>query len=214
MKIIGNTIVLESGDKLNVEVVSSAAQSSNQHTSEAAPASSEAQQGPAAANGLPGKPIDMTLKIVNTHPYAITIDNKINFVLANPCPNGYYYGDNGGKAWTGAYNRVAVILGKEYKAKSITIPANSEVEFQVRYEAITGVVYLNDAKTVFATNLLTGLGGRNLAEDSVVKGPDWPASRGKSNVLLYVDGDSNVIVPECLSPNIKFEQNGVYVLKV
>lgn len=203
MKIEGSKIILEKGDKFSIEVESTAADAVQQP-----------QVAPAPEAIKPGQPISFNLKIYNDRPQPVVIDNKINFVVSNPDKNGLYYGDNGGKAYTGSYNRVAYIVGGDYKEKSITIPALGSVDLKIEYSAVTGSIWKNDGITIFGLNVVTGLGGRTPVPESYVKGPLWPSSRGKSNVLLYVSGDSNVVVPTCLSSNKEFLDGEAYVVRI
>lgn len=203
MKIEGNRIILEAGDKFEVIVGASAN------------ADAEVQK----PNGdmevkKPGQPVTFNLKIKNTRPTAVVIDNKINFVLANPDKNGFYYGDNNGGAYLGPYNRIAVVLNGSYVQRSITIPAYGEVVLPISYQEITGAVWCERGTKKYGTDVVTGMGGRNLVPESFVNEPSWPSTRGKSNVLLYVDGNSNVVVPTCLSGDVLFENNATYEIKI
>ena len=203
MKIDGNKVILEAGDKFEVIVNASA------------PAAAEVQQPSAEVQEKkPGQPVNFNLKIKNTRPTAVVIDNKINFVLANPDKNGFYYGDNNGGAYLGPYNRVAIILNGSYVQRSITIPAYGEVVLPINSSSVTGAVWCEGGQKKYGTDIVTGMGGRNLVPESYVKSAGWPASRGKSNVLLYVDGDSNVVVPTSLSSDICFVNGATYEIKI
>ena len=168
---------------------------------------------PSPSEKTPGKVITFTLKVRNNRSTAVTLDDKINFVLANPDPNGFYYGDNNGQPWTGPYNRVAYSPMGTGKMNCITIPANSEKAFTISYSGVTGKVYNNDL-TLYGSDVITGLGGRNLVSEAYVNSSQWPASRGKSNILLYVNGESNVVVPGCLDSSIRFEDGKIYTVNI
>lgn len=157
----------------------------------------------------PSKVVSFTLKIQNKRSSAIAIDDKINFVLANPDRNGFYYGEVNGSPYTGIYNRFEIKpLGTGNK-KSITIPANGEKSFTLKPSSECEV--FNPDKSLYG-NVLNGFGGRNLVTKEFVNSESWNSSRGKTNVMLYVDGDSNIVVPECMDSNVVFEDGKTYTL--
>ena len=203
MKIEGNKIILEKGDKFTVEVQETAAA--------AATVTNPVVQTPSAK---PGQVIAINLAIKNTRSKDVVIDNKVNFVLANPDRNGFYYGGEKGKPYLGAYNREAYFFDGSYKAKSVTIPAGQTVTKKVVFSQTVDVVHCNGGKQLYDSNLVCGLGGRNLVPESYVKSAAWSTSRGATNVLLYVDNNSNVVVPKCLSGDIAFEDGKTYVLEI
>lgn len=203
MRIQGNKIVLENGDKFTIEVESTAAG--------AAEVTNPATQSQVKE---PGKVISFNLAFKNTRNEKVVIDNKVNFVLANPDCNGFYYGGDKNQPYLGAYNREAYYFDSAYKAKSIVIPAGQTVTKKVTFSSTVGAVHYNGGKSVYDTNVVCGLGGRGLISESYVKSSAWSESRGKTNVLLYVDNDSRVIVPKCLPSDIVFEDGKTYVLEI
>lgn len=203
MRIQGNKIVLEKGDKFTIEVESTAA--------DAAEVTNPATQSQVKT---PGDIITFNLAFKNTRNEDVIIDNKVNFVLANPDRNGFYYGGDKNQPYLGAYNREPYYFDNNYKAKSIVIRAGQTVTKKVTFSSQVAAVHYNGGKSVYDTNVVCGLGGRSLVSEEYVKSSAWSASRGKTNVLLYVDNDSRVVVPKCLPSDIVFEDGKTYVLEI
>lgn len=160
----------------------------------------------------PGKVVTFNVIIKNSRSQAVTLDDKINFVVANPDVNGFYYGANGdGTPYTGFYNRWGVALVGN--GKKITIPAYGSQVFKMTPNANSNIFYQNG--TPYGSGVENGLGGRNLVSQKQIDDcTTWPSSRGRANVLLYVDGDSNVVVPQSLDSNIFFEEGGTYTVVI
>ena len=203
MKVIGNRIVFEPGDKFTVEV---AGATNEQAQSDQQPSAADAKK--------PGQVIKFNLKLVNKRATEVVIDSKINFVLANPDKNGFYYGSSNGAAYKGAYNREPYYVNGSNAHKAIKIPAGGEVIIPIQYSDVVKAVYCEGGSKLYASNLVCGLGGRSLVPESYVNSATWNESRGRSNVLLYVDGDSRVVVPSCLPSDIQFKEGETYELQI
>lgn len=203
MKIEGNRIILEKGDKYTIEV----ADATNS-------GASTGQQPTAADAKKPGQPISFFLKLKNKRLKEVVIDSKINFVLANPDKNGFYYGSIGGNAYKGKYNREPFYIDGINAKKYITIPAGGEKIIKVNYSDTVAAVYCNGGSKLYGNNVVCGFGGRSLVPESYVRSGEWINSRGRSNILLYQNGDSGVVVPSCLSDDILFEDGKTYELEI
>ena len=97
--------------------------------------------------------------------------------------------DKNGKyhGWEGVYNRTEHIY---FSQTEVTLEAGTEQTFN-QVEA-------------------PGLGGRNLLSEELL-----PQSGRKTNVLLYnPEGESGIIKPQNLSPDIIFENNGSYTIVI
>jgi len=168
-------------------------------------------EAPAPSGKTPGKVITFNFRIKNSKAQAVTIDDKVNFVLANPDRNGFYYGANGdGSAYKGWYNRWSLALtGNNTK---ITIPAGGEKTFSLRPVSYSNI--FNSDGTPYGKDIANGFGGRNLVSKADLDKNGWNSSRGYSNVLLYVDGDSDKVVPDFMDSSVVFEQDKTYTATI
>ena len=142
--------------------------------------------------------ISINVCIENRKDEDVTLDGDLCLILANPTKNGEYIG------WMGVYNRTPHI---HFADGPVTIPAGGSKTFY-------GLTYSEDADimdgggTVIDHHTI-GLGGRSTLADALV------ADIGRqSNVLLYVGGDSEVAVCDCMDNSIIFENEGTYQIKV
>lgn len=142
--------------------------------------------------------ISINVCIENSKDEDVTLDGDLCLILANPTKNGEYIG------WMGVYNRTPHI---RFADGPVTIPAGGSKTFY-------GITYSEDADIMDGGGTVIdhrtiGLGGRSPLADALV------ADIGRqSNVLLYVGGDSEVAVCDCMDSSIIFENEGTYQIKV
>ena len=142
--------------------------------------------------------ISINVCIENCKGEDIVLDGDLCLILANPTKNGEYIG------WTGVYNRTPHI---RFSDCPVTIPAGGSKTFY-------GLTYSEDADIMdgggtVLDHRIIGLGGRSPLADALV------ADIGRqSNVLLYVGGDSEVAVCDCMNSSIIFENECTYQIKV
>lgn len=141
--------------------------------------------------------ISVTLDLVNQSGRDVTLDGEVCLVLANPDTKGRYHG------WTGVYNRTPHI---RFAPSKVTVKAGGTHRATFTYDDITEEIM--DAKgTVVETNLRNGLGFRRPLDKSLLS-----VANRKSNVLLYIGGDSEVIVCDPLPADV-FEDGKAYTVK-
>ena len=166
---------------------------------------------PEPSGKTPGTVITFDFRIRNNKSQAVTIDDKVNFVMANPDRNGFYYGANAdGSAYKGFYNRWSLALTGN--GGKITIPAGGEKTFSLRPIAYSNI--FNQDGTPYGSDVANGFGGRNLVSKADLDKNGWNPSRGYSNVLLYVDGDSDKVVPDFMDASVVFEQGKTYTATI
>ena len=142
--------------------------------------------------------ISINVCIENRKGEDVTLDGDLCFILANPTRNGEYIG------WTGVYNRTSHI---NFADGPVTIPAGGSQTFEgLTYSEEVDIM---DGGGTVVDHRVIGLGGRNPLAEALMPDIGRP-----SNVLLYVSGDSEVAVCDCMDSSIIFENEGTYQIKV
>ena len=137
--------------------------------------------------------ITIGINIINHHGSAVTLDGEIAFLMSNPDHNGNYFGQwADGTPYTLLSNRTGHIRF----SGAVTIPAGGSMYFG-------GLRWQDDDFTV------NGLGG-GMGEKSPLH-PSLVADAGrKRNVMVYVNGNTEIIFCQNMDPNIIFQDGGVY----
>ena len=126
--------------------------------------------------------ISINVRITNAHGSPVILDGDLKFTLGNPDKRGNYFG------WGGPYNGTDHIYFYPY---SVSLGAGETRVFN-------GVTW-RDKDTGM------GLGGKSPADAGQLAAADRPR-----NVLLYVGGNSTVVLCDNMDPNIVFEEGGTY----
>ncbi len=133
--------------------------------------------------------ISFGVNITNAHGSAVTLDGRLRFVIGNPDHNGYYYG-----GYTGYYLRTDNIW---FSNGSVTLAAGETKTFY-------GLTW-QDADTK------CGLGETSPLDPAYL--PIYADDGGIAyarNILIYIDGRSDLILCDNLSASIVFQEGGVY----
>ena len=124
--------------------------------------------------------ISIGILLINNTSQPINLDGDIVFVLGNPDHNGNYLG------WQGSYNRTDHLRFSE----PMTIYPNESKHFSgLRWST--------------ADN--QGMGEKSPLDPSMLSQVGYPR-----NVLLYVDGRSDTVLADNMSPTIIFEDGQTY----
>jgi len=161
---------------------------------------------PTPSGKTPATVISFKFKIKNNKKESVTIDDNVNFVLANPDKNGFYYGGKDGTPYIGWYNRWKTPLVGN--GKKITIAAGKEATFTLKPSESSNI--FNADGSLYGNNVINGFGGRNLVSKADMDKNGWNKDRGYTNVLLYQDGYSNKVVPEFMDADVVFVQGNTY----
>ena len=125
--------------------------------------------------------ISINLRITNAHGSAVSLDGDLKFTLGNPDKFGNYFG------WPGPYTGTDHI----YFSGPVTLAAG---ETRIFYN-----VGWTEKETGW------GLGGKSPADAAQLAAAERPR-----NVVLYIGGNSEIVLCDNMDPNIVFEQGGTY----
>ena len=130
--------------------------------------------------------ISINITIVNNSGSLVTLDGDLKFTLGNPDHNGNYLG------WNGPYNGTDHI---GFSSSQVTLAAGESRTFN-------GLTW-RDADT-----------GCGLGDKSPANAEQLAAAGRPRNVLLYVGGESTVVLPENMDPTIIFEEGHTYTVTI
>lgn len=141
--------------------------------------------------------ITIGIELVNNTGTTVTLDGDIVFVMSNPDHNGNYFGRwSDGSPYTLSSNRTDHI---RFSGSSVTLAPNDKVTF--------GGLRWQDSE--FNVN---GQGG-GMGEKSPLHPSLLPSNRPR-NVLVYVDGNSEVVLCDNMDPNIIFRDGETYTISL
>ncbi len=126
--------------------------------------------------------ISINVRIINYVGRTITLDGEMVFILGNPDHNGNYLG------WEGFYNYTDHI---RFSDSAVSIPTGGSRTFN-------GLTWC-DTDT-----------GRGMGEKSPLNPSLLEAAKSPRNVLLYVDGNSEIVLADNMDSSIVFQDGGTY----
>ena len=153
-----------------------------------------------------GSDLSFSLNLINASGRTVTLDGDVVFVLANPDVYGNYHG------WRGEYNRSDHIYFTQQPGVHLNKQiyyANPEQPNKSLCQRLT--IPAGESRLVYAEDLyvdrydLIGGVGRSPLDPSWF----WFAER-KSNVLLYIDGNSEAVICDPMDTSIIFQNGGTY----
>ena len=133
-----------------------------------------------SGNGNPV--ITIGVRITNAHGSAVTLDGDLKFTLGNPDHHGNYFG------WYGPYTGTPHL---RFSNSAVTLGAGETRTFY-------GLTWRDD-------EIGWGLGGKSPADADQLAASERPR-----NVVLYIGGNSEIVLCDNMSPSIEFEEGGVY----
>ena len=127
--------------------------------------------------------ISFSVNLINNTGSDVTLDGKIQFVLGNPDSQGFQLG------WTGDYNITEdpIVFSKE----PVVIPNGQSMKFE-------GLTWEDKDSG-------KGMGGKSPATDEQITASQLPR-----NVVVFVNGNSEVVMCDNMATTIVFEGGGVY----
>ena len=128
--------------------------------------------------------ITIAVNIVNNTGTAVTLDGDMVFVLGNPDHNGNHLG------WEGSYNYTDPI---RFSNSAVTLGAGEG-------RAFYGLTWRE-------AELGAGMGEKSPLDPSLLA-----VAKSPRNVMVYVDGNSEVVLCDNMDPNIIFEDGGRYYI--
>ena len=150
-----------------------------------------------AVNGGGGSDyiISVNIRVKNNRTSTTTLDGDFCFVLKNPDEDGRYVG------WTGLLNRTDHIMLQN----GLTLSPGEERTFTNISFGQTATIY--DANGNIIGEGEWGLGRRRCLDPSLLSQAGRPR-----NVLVYVGGDSEVVLCDNMDPNVVFVEGGTYTI--
>ena len=130
--------------------------------------------------------ITFGVNIINRTGKDVTLDGDLEFVLGNPDHNGYYLG------WNGSYNNTDG--GIRFSDEAVTIPAGDSKQFD-------NLTWKDDGVDG------TGMG---IGEKSPANANQLVAAGRPKNVLVYVNGNPDIVTCENMPTSIVFKEGEVY----
>ena len=126
--------------------------------------------------------ISINVRLINNSGVPVTLDGDLKFILGNPDHYGYELG------WSGLYNETDHIV---FSDSPVILAADEKRVF-------TGVSWCDE-------DTQQGLGRKSPATEEQLAATERPR-----NVLLYVNGISEIVMCENMSSDIEFEDGKTY----
>ena len=130
----------------------------------------------------PNPVVTFGINIINNTDVDVKLDGDVVFVLGNPDHNGNYLG------WDGAFNHTAPI---RFSNTAVTLAAGETKTFN-------GLTWKDDESE-------SGMGEKSPLDPSLLADAKRPR-----NVLLYVDGNYEVVMCDNMDTSIVFEEGKTY----